>query len=121
MMASIRPGVVIAMVLGLVGVIAFAELRQSSGRVVDCVVEEVLPGSKGSTAFSRCEGVLTKVPVSDIAARIHGQPAVGQRIAVKETKSGPQWDKPAARHPVSALVAPFALLLIVIVWSRRNA
>lgn len=120
-MIAVRAGVIIGAMALIVAVVFAYESRQTRGDTMSCVVDEVLPASKGATLFVRCDTGLVKVPVPPAAAIFHGTPAVGERLIVRQNVRGAVWDKPAARHALSGMLVPGFVLISAFLWWRRTA
>lgn len=119
--SSVRIGVAIAVVAVLV--IFVIETRVSGGVSRQCTVTEAMPMKRNTQLFLRCDRDLLMTSVAPIAALVHGTPAVGQAIRVLvDDDDDAIWDKPAARHPVSAIFTMFAVIVAAkLAWRRTSS
>jgi hypothetical protein len=119
--SQVRIGVAIAVIV--VAVTFVIEARVSGGVSRQCTVTEAMSMKRTTQLFLRCEKDLIMTSVAPIAALVHGTPHVGQTIRVLvDDDDDATWDKPAARHPLSAIFAMFAVIVgVKLAWRRLSS
>jgi len=114
-----------ALAAAVVVVVATFVVERSvhGGRPRQCTVTEAMPQKRTTQLFLRCDTDLLMTSVAPIAALAHGTPHAGQSIRVLvDDDDDAIWDKPAARHPLSAIFAMLAVIVgVKVLWRRTQS